>query len=312
MVTQINKDEWLAVTAKYEGLSSLFFKPDFLDIIKDAFNYQLHYFVAVQKQAPLFAAAIFSKGRDVVVPLAFTYSSIYIENTISDRKRVDLLKSFIGLLKKDFKKISFRLDDELGDLRPFTWQGFKLGLRYTYIKEVKENVHHSVLRNVERAKSEGYDFKIGTVDKESIQKNLDDFSNYGLTKSAYPKYHQLFERLSSMGYLKSFNIYLEEQLICSNIVLLDKNARKLYTLLVNKTSHKNATSYLYKETIDWCANNGYQSIDYCGANDESIANFKSYFNPNLSPYYLVSYAPYKNLANNMELKFKTIIKRIIG
>ncbi len=311
MVNKVNKEEWLAVLSSHKQLNSLFFNPDFLSVVKDAFDYQVHYFVVVQKQVPLFAAAIFSKGKDVVVPLAFTYSSIYIDKTISDRKRIDLLKSFIDLLKKDFRKISFRFNADLEDLRPFTWLGFKLDLRYTYIKQIGEGVHQSVLRNVERAKSDGYYFKAVSVDDESIKRNLDDFSHYGLSKKAYGQYHKLFDELFGMGCLKSFNVYLGEQLVCSNIVLLDEKTHQLYTLLINKTDHKNATSYLYKEAIDWCKDHGYRFIDYCGANEERIADFKSYFNPHLSPYYLVSFVPYENQTNLIKQKFKAIVKRVI-
>ena len=312
MVNKIDKGEWLAIIAGHEQLNSLFFNPDFLSTVKEAFSYQLHYFVAVQKQIPLFAAAIFSKGTDVVVPLAFTYSSIYVEKTISDRKRVDVLKSFIELLKKDFKKISFRLNSELQDLRPFIWQGFKLDLRYTYIKEVRLDVHQSILRNTERAKNENFFFRVSEVNEEVIKVNLDDFIKYGLKKATYQNYHKLFEQLSLMGNLKSFNVYKGEELICANIVLLDKSNQTLYTLLINKTHYKNATAYLYKETIDWCAAYDYQFIDYCGANEERIADFKSYFNPHLSSYYLVSYTPYKNMLNNISGEFKHIVKRIVG
>jgi len=312
MVRQVDKEEWLTIIARQQQLHSLFFNPEFLGVIKNAFGYQLHYYVAIQKQVPLFAAAIFSNGKNVVVPLAFTYSSIYLDQTISDRRRVDLLKSFISLLKKDFRKISFRFNAEMEDLRPFIWESFQVDLRYTYIKRIGGDVHDSVLRNVERAKSEDFCFKTATVEKESVQKNLDDFRNYGLSGFSYNQYQQLFEQLSLMGCLKSFNVYMGEELVCGNIVLLDEEKHQLYTLLINRTSHKNATSYLYIETIEWCAANGYQFIDYCGANDERISNFKSYFNPHLTPYYLLSYSPYGSFANNAKRKVKAIIKRIVG
>lgn len=311
MVKQVGKEEWLTVLANQQQFRSLFFNYDFLAAVKDAFGYQLHYFMAVQKQVPLFAAVVFSRGKDVVVPLAFTYSSIYLDEAISDRKRVDLLKSFIGLLKSNFRKISLRLNAELEDLRPFIWQGFQVSLRYTYIKRIGEDVHQSVLRNAERAKSEDCYFKVSVVERESIEKNLDGFRNYGLPRSAYGQYHQLFEQLAFMGCLRSFNVYKGEELICANIVLLDEEKRQLYTLLINKTNHKTATSYLYKETIDWCAVNDYRFIDYCGANEERISDFKSYFNPHLSPYYLVSYSPFGSFINHAKPKIKAIIKRII-
>ncbi len=312
MVKQVGKEEWLTILANQQALRSLFFNPDFLATVKDTFGYQLHYYVAIQKQVPLFAAAVFSRGKDVVVPLAFTYSSIYLDQTISDRRRVDLLKSFIGLLKKDFRNISFRLNAEMEDLRPFIWEGFQVDLRYTYIKRIGEDVHDSILRNVERAKNEDFCFKVSVVEREAIKKNLDDFRHYGLPRSAYGQYYQLFERLAFMGCLRSFNVYKGEELICANIVLLDEEKHQLHTLLINKTNHKNATSYLYKETIDWCAVNNYQFIDYCGANDERISDFKSYFNPHLSPYYLVSYSPFRSFINNTKPKIKAIIKRIVG
>jgi hypothetical protein len=51
---------------------------------------------------------------------------------------------------------------------------------------------------------------------------------------------------------------------------------------------------VYIEITRWLDENNFDKVDFCGANYKGIAQFKSFFNPNLKSYYLVNYSSILN------------------
>lgn len=308
MVKEVDTAEWQEAV---KNTHSVFFNPDFLNTIASSFKYKLHYIIYTEKGRVQAAFALFSKGKNIVTPIAFTYASIYWNKELSDRKYIAVFKSIIEYLKKKWVKISLRLSSEFTDLRPFTWNGFEIENRYTYIKDPDSGLHKSIRKNFEKAEISGCRFDVHAPDAQSIEKNLDFFKKQGITEETAVSYKKLFQSLSDRGDMLSFNVYEADKLICSNIFLIDKERQKVFTLLLYKTENKLAHTFLYKKRIEWCKANNVIEMDLCGANEEGIAEFKSYFNPRLEPYYLVHYNPYDHLMKDIYIKVKVFFKRIV-
>jgi hypothetical protein len=74
---------------------------------------------------------------------------------------------------------------------------------------------------------------------------------------------------------------------------------------------KDAHTYIYIEGLQWMNRQGVKLVDYCGANNEGIATFKSYFNPVLQPYFLAVYNERKHKMRLALLKIKTFLKQVL-
>ena len=288
MIREISENTWRQLlTSKCE---SIFFNPDFLNVVSKSFDYKLHYLVYTEGGNVVLAAAVFSKKDKIVIPLAFTYTPIYYSESISERKYLIVFNHLVKYLKANWSDVSLRLPITLTDLRPFIWAGFRTRLRYTYIKAPDGDIHKSVSKNYIRGLNEGLTFKVENPSKTTIEKNLLFFKNYGLSASSHVSYLNFFTHAAQRDYLISFNAYKSEQLISSNLVLIDRATKTLYTLLLYSSNDKYSHTFIYKNGIDWAIKERFASIDYCGANEENIAIFKSYFNPELRQYVVVTYS----------------------
>lgn len=303
MIEQINETEWeKAFGYKYH---SLFFDPKYLNIVKEAFNYQLHYYTCRRHNKIVFAAALFSKNGKVVIPYAFTYNSIYIDNTIGDIVYVQILEDFLALLRSRFKKIALRLPPTIVDVRPFIWADFKIVNRYTYCKDIYSPIKTKVFKNIRKVEEDGVCFVEEDVNNENLELNLETCFKYGLPKSLYGKYRTLFTLLSTDNYLKTFALYKNGKMIATRIVMIDSVLKTLYTFSYNDLNNKSLVSYFNMATFNWCADNSIERVDMVGANEKGIANFKYSFNAVLTPYFWVDYS-------SKEASLKHLIEKVKG
>ncbi|WP_207532163.1 hypothetical protein [Desertivirga arenae] len=311
MVSEVGKEVWN--NGKSSLTDSVFFEPDFLQVIAESFHYKVHYLLAAEDGNILAAAAIFTKGVEIVIPLTFTYSSILIDSKISERRYLEVFQNLLKYMQGRWRRIQLRIGGgEIRDMRPFLWTGFEVKPKFTYIKDVTETeVHKSVESNFKKVSQGGVSFKVEKPGLLSIERNLAFLTKQGLSKKEVKPYFKFFDKLAEAGFLVSFNAYKNEELVCSNLVLLD-GLRKAYTLLIHKGDIKDIHTYIYIQGLKWMSTQRVKLVDYCGANLESIANFKSYFNPVLQPYFLVVYDERKH---NMKLSFeklKAVLKQVIG
>ena len=304
---KIEEAEWQA--AFKNQYHSIFFDPDYLNLVKSAFNYNLHYYVCRKADNLQFAAALFSHKGKIVVPYAFTYNSIYFDKSIGDIIYVQIIEDFIKLLKYQFNNFFLRLPPSFTDLRPFIWAEFQISNRYTYYRESSKQLTNKLLKGIKKVENH-LTFKVNNANQEDISLNLDICFRYGLPKKLYANYKYLFDELSEKGYLKSFCVYYQNELVCTQIAIIDIKSRSLSTISINDLNNRMYVSYLNYEIYKWCDQNGIDYIDMVGANEKGIANFKYSFNANLVPYFLVSYnrnTYFKHFAK----KVKKVIKRLI-
>ncbi|MDF3076306.1 MAG: hypothetical protein K0S09_195 [Sphingobacteriaceae bacterium] len=294
MLTEISEAEW-AQALELEPLP-VFFQPDYLSAVANSFKVSIKYYVLKKKGKLAVAIAVFVKGRSIVLPENFTYSPLWVSDAMDERDRLEVLKQLLTSLKASFYRIALRFSVEVTDVRPFIWQGFQVENRYTYIKTPGLQAHYSIEKNLKHKNVESYNCIAQVPDATSVRVNIRFLRSLGYSAKKTKAFMSLFTALAERGYLRAFSLYRADICLGSNLVLLDKKLLKAYMLALNpiSRSEKYAHTFLYQYMIETLFSQGHKEIDFCGANMEGIANFKSYFNPQLRPYFIIRYSAVRN------------------
>ena len=294
LVEKLNMDVWQKLIVLKE--LPVYYETNYLEAIAIAFHIHVVYLAVYDKGNPRLLLAAFEKNNKLITPEYFTYNPYWIDKQLGERKQLEIQKSLIFFLKKHYKKIVLKFNTNIGDIRPFKWEGFRIDIRYTYIKDTSEPVHTSIIKNLNRVKNAHISIIPTIPDESVIDLNVSFLSTFGIRSTKIICYKTVLQRWAELGYLKSFTIKNSDQIIGSSLVLLDKKLKTAYTYISSPISRneKYAHTMLYQYRLDWLAVNGFTVIDFCGANMEKIAVFKTYFNPILKPYYIVKYSRWRN------------------
>lgn len=310
MWDKTERNVWKAETGKLK--LPIFYDADFLTATSNVFNTKVDYYILRKKGNVVGLAAFHIKNKNIVTPESFTFSTLWFSDQLGDVGFVESATSIIKLLKSNYTKIKIKLNPHIKDIRPFSWANFQIESKYTYLKKGYKESHYSVSKNLSKLPDNFYVFKVESADRNSLDINLKFLKSIGFSTSVCERYNHLLKNWDKLGILKAFNLYKENKLICSNIVILDKEDSKAYTILLNNASKedKYAHTYLYQSIIDWCEENDIREVDLCGANLQSVAKFKSYFNAELTSYFLLSYSPLHTQLVCLIGKIKFHLKKI--
>lgn len=310
MWCKINFEIWKAKTEK--ARFPLFFQIDFLRTTAKIFNAEVHCYSFEKKGKLLALGAFYVKGKKIITPESFSFTALWFDDELNDLVYLECADSLIQLLRANFNKISLRLDPKIKDLRPFIWSNFNVENKYTYIKKGYSEPHYSVSKNIAKLSENYYSFKVEKVEMTSIMINIEFLKALGFSNVVRGFYKSLIIDWEKLGFIKAFNVYKQTELICSNIAILDDNASKIYTILLNNVGlkEKYAHTFLYQSIINWGKKNNITEIDLCGANLPSVSKFKSYFNAELVSYYIVNFNSFNNNLAIFKIKIHLNIKRI--
>jgi hypothetical protein len=310
MWTAIDEKSWEIEKTNF-GLS-LFFCPKYLKAVAEVYQLDLNYYCFRKKNKILAMVSFFSKGKKIIMPENFSYSPIFIIESLSEAIYFEINDSLIELLKKSFKRIFFKFDTSFSDVRPYIWKDFEIKIKYTHLKNNNLSSHKSVVKNISKIINEEYYFEVEQPNPNLIKLNLDFLRKLGISKFHCFNYHNLLEKWTEIGYLKAFNISKNQQILCSNLVLVDLNQRKAFTILLNNVNNgdKYAHTLLYQSIINWCFKEGITEVDFCGANISNISIFKSSFNTELKTYFTVSYSRNYDFCLKIANKFRLMFQKV--
>lgn len=311
MLKEIKTDEWAKIVNN--GSFPVFFNPDYLNAISTAFELKISYYNFIEKDTLLFLASVFFENNKVIVPDNFTYNPYYLNPTISERNQIAIQKQFIELLKSKYRSITIKFNIDILDIRPYKWAGFKIDVRYTYIKNTNEPAHHSIIRNIKTVSKKDIEVLVNKPTINAINLNVDFLTTLSYTPKQKKRYFNFLVSISSKSLISNFEVYGNRKQVCSSLVLIDKLQFKGFILVLNPVSNefKYAHTLLYQTIINWLKDNNYTYVDFCGANYGSIANFKSFFNPELKSYYVVNYKKKRfGFLNKIKVFVKQIIKKL--
>jgi hypothetical protein len=292
----------------------LFYDSKYLNSIALVYNLKVNYYCFKTSSKTLALISFFSTKSKIVTPEGFSYSPYFIIENLSEIVYFDINNSLISLLKKKFRSIYLKLGINITDVRPFIWNGFKIQTKYTHLKNNLLSSHKTVIKNLSKIIDEKYYFEVEQPCESSIRLNMDFLQKLGISKFNCVKYEMLLMKWTENGYLKAFNVYKNQQLLCSNLVLVDENTKRAYTILLNNVdfTEKYAHTFLYQSITDWCFKKGIFEIDFCGANIPGISIFKSYFTTELKIYYKISYNSFSNSLYGIKQNVFSILYKIKG
>ncbi len=288
MISEVDKNTWDDCVGQFT--SNLMFKSHYLEIVSTSFNTKIKYLLLRQNGDVVLALSVFHKNKRVYNPENYSYTPLWLQNSYSERKKNEFLRIIIVFLKTNFKRIDLKL--RLEDLRAFKWEGFTVEPRYTYLRLKDTNAHKSIKARLSRGGKVMPIIEVQKPSEDDINLNINFLKELKIGKQNIVYNECLLHNLNNAGYLKSFTIKVDHQSVCAFIVLLDEKQKQAFTLMINGADRGNEYFHalLYKQMLTWFDQQGFEFVDFCGANMKGISEFKSYFNPQLVSYYVVRYS----------------------
>jgi CelD/BcsL family acetyltransferase involved in cellulose biosynthesis len=245
-------------------------------------------------------------GNVVFRPVLANYSSIvlrkfdtkYPSRVTSDS--MELIRSLMSELEtKEYALVRIENRPAIDDIRAFSWNHWDIDVHYTYevplhdLESLKSVVAHSIHKQIRKCEEAG--IRISVVDDcerfYSLYKMSFERMNRGGPQIDEYRFKKLYGELTQHGCCKTYFASLENgEAVSARIVLFTKN-EVAHDWVAGADPHyfqTGATPFLLWQVIQDMSQQGYKYLDLNGANQESIAKFKSEFGGRLVPYYLVS------------------------
>lgn len=292
-ICEVEFEKWSKIVEERSQFS-IFFKPEYLKSIELSFKLNLKLYVLLDNGIVNFAAAVFCKNKNIVLPEYFSINPYWIDPELSEAKQITIQKEFIQILKAEFLHIAIKFNTDVYDLRPFKWAGFDVELKYTYQKNTSEEIYEKNISRHYKKAIEKYNLTAQpcAIDLINWKSHQVLFRTFYLTQSRVSNIYKWLNMLEEKGLLFSMNILNDKHVIVGSVVILiDKNKRIGYLLFLESSSNHQSeiNAFLYIEVQKYLLKNDINVFDYLGANIPSIANYKSRFKPSLKSYYIVTY-----------------------
>lgn len=315
MLKLLSQEEWIL---KVESQRQLFFneRKEVVEAIMHKHNCKVQYIVFEKKSRVVVSFLALIKGNKIITPIHFFYSAFWVDPLLGDTKYCMHVVEFLRELKSIFKQIAIRLHPDISDIRPFLWSGFLIDNKFTYIKRLdKLEYAKDVRQNIEKSSFIPYLYKNEALTKEILDINMRIFLELKLySRKSIDKIKGLITDLSNTKYLTCFSCYLENQLLVSHILFLDRENKIAYTVLKNKQYKEQPGSLhstLYHQLFMCLKSQGFEYVDLLGADMEQISLFKSRFKADLRTANVVRYSKRKAFFGLVRKKIVYLIKRTV-
>jgi len=199
------------------------------------------------------------------------------------------------LCGQGFDSIHLVFSPGLGDIRPFTWNGWDSKVHYTNHLNLKENVDNNISRKIRRELKSATDAGL----KTRIRNNSEIY--YGLLSMVYEKQkmeppvpREFFDRIFNMIREKSVGyMFVSEtpngEAVAAHLNLYGKKCTVTWSSALNPSfSRMGANTLLYyNEFLDLQSRN-FEYMNVMAGNVPRFADFIIGFSPEVVPYYSVT------------------------
>lgn len=310
MLKKVNKS---AFKEKYkdERWYTLFHDVDFLEIQETSFKLKQVHFVYEEKEDEVLFFSAMERDKDLVMPGQFLRTGLYVKPHFSDLKTNKLLICLIAELKEIYNNITLYFTTNLTDIRPFSWAGFDVTLAYTNVKILPSEGYNSNINRLLKKDFSKFELSINDNIDKVVTKHTADLKKFKHRGNFVVTVSGLFKRLIASDYMIDINYKINDEIIASILVLIDKKTNTAYTQLISTSSEYykyGIHAKIYHETFVYLENLGIKYVDLYGADIEGFAMFKLKFNVETKPYFRVSFNKRKAILNNYKIKAKLIIK----
>lgn len=235
------------------------------------------------------------------------FGPVFISSNTKYRSRIEsqlhaVMSAFNDYILSRYQHISITFPPSISDIRPYSWNGFETGIRYTYISElnpevqIQDDFDSDIRRRIKKA--EELDYKIITdISDENIthawELEQQSFLRHQFQQSGFSKQEFLsfIKTLSGEGSLLVFSMIHEGAPIASVVTVHEKTRGIAYYWQAGANKeylNTGLNQLLIQRVIEHYSSDGYQKFDLLGADTNTIAKYKSTFNFPLVPMYSVS------------------------
>ncbi|MGM0529515.1 MAG: GNAT family N-acetyltransferase [Bacteroidota bacterium] len=239
----------------------------------------------------------------VTPPYATSFSGILIKERDSDflskkeSYRFELLEALLDFMEKKYDSITFIFPNTFFDLRVLNWRNYNLNMLYTYkgdLTKVTDNMFlPAIRRRIKKAEKLDYSIK---DDKDDDHLNV----VFDLISKSYKRQNHIFRFTKNefIRFCKSddfkdniliYSIWQANTPVSAIVILKDQDKAYYWLAGGDHTLFDTGLNQLLLwKVIEILKSKGVRWLDLVGANTPSISRYKSGYNFDLQPYYLVS------------------------
>ncbi|MBI5682003.1 MAG: GNAT family N-acetyltransferase [Deltaproteobacteria bacterium] len=217
------------------------------------------------------------------------------------RHTLEITDAIAQVLQSNFDFVVVTNNHHLNDIRAFSWQDWRTSVQYTYcidlpsidISKVPPN-RRNKMRNAEKAGIIVKEMDNPETAHELLEKT---YKRKGLSPPVtQEQLSQIYTRHRENITLLFAMVGNSGKAVAVHITLKDAKRKAGYYLLGGfdpEYISTNAPSLLQWREIEYLREKGFKVLDLVGAEDKSIATFKSEFGGELVPYFQVSHVSHR-------------------
>jgi hypothetical protein len=268
---------------------NLWSQPEFMQAVmnlhnSDGFHLQCYKGNQLIAVLPIFEKKLLSY-RAVICPSTSYYQAVnlWIEDSSRPARKLletlQALRQIAAFLRDRYKRIHFNLSPDTYDVRGFTWEKLKAKPLYTFTYNYADalTILPDEKNKLTKAKQQGYRFgeELRLPEFIKLTEAMNGRKKHELGID-YDALESFFVKLHELGILRQYNLYLEDRIVSSNILLKGGDG-KAYTVLraTEEAALKNGASSLHTIRLIDSLKDELTELDFCGANVPEVARFKA-------------------------------------
>jgi hypothetical protein len=242
-------------------------------------------------------------------------SAKYVTELSNNKEIASALATF---LKSEFDWVDLKFAPEVIDLQPFIWEGFDVGLRYTYrlavqnLKSVFDDMDASRRRNIVSAEKQGVQVENGADFAEIVRLREISFERQGQAVNDRPIAFKLEAALRRAGRCQGFLARSRENEPLGGVWIVWDNRRAYYLLggFNHSANSNNAVTLALWRAIQFTSTDlNLSEFDFEGSMKPAIERFFRKFGGALTPNYAIHYQRPIGLGQRIARKIGRIVRR---
>lgn len=267
----------------------VWFQPLFMAEIAGLYSIIPKVLICRKKENPVAAIPFYEKHRlgltKAYNPVLHYYAPLHFQIPLRKLPNQNLLikyeisKAIGDYLENKYKFVSLNLDPALSDIRGLRDAGLSVHPVYTFVKNLSSTPDFFIneMTTLRKAMNRGYQFR-----QENEPESLLDMLYQMYKRKKHPfdvprdGHLRLLQNLSKAGFIEQFNVFLEEQIVSSMLVIPDTN-RTVYawqTATLEEHLPSGASLLLFWSLYQQLAS-GFDYFDLCGANSAGPSRLKA-------------------------------------
>lgn len=279
---------------------SIWAKPEFMQAVQNLHQFEAYQLCCYKGEQLVALLPVYEKRmlsyRLLKNPTGSYYQGLNLwldSKSLPGRRLLDtlqILQAMAQSMQTRYKKIQFNLSPDTLDVRGFTWEKLHARPLYTFVHDYGTNPQPlpDERKNLGKALQQNYQFaeKFAVEDFMRLFVAMNGRKNRQLGLSM-ARLESFFCELHQKGLLRQFNLFLEDKVVSSNMLMSDTD--KAYTVFraTETEAMKNGASSLHTLKLIEALSGQIEILDFCGANVAEVARFKAALGLQLKVFYQI-------------------------